>query len=383
VTKGDATGAGYICRKLRFFIRLLLGVAAAIAALSYPLYACECVPPLPGETPKEAFERQAKESPAIFEGIVENIRLDGPLISASKGAVVGANIDDESPFLLVSFRVGRTYRGAHADHIELRTGLGGGDCGFGFQVGKKYLVVAYKDDKGNLSTGICTETGLLSERGADVAYLRGERVPKASPQGETIASGKVCGHVFRSATNEATDEIVALYGDGEFSPVPDAQADVNGDGSFCVEDVEPGSYRIFYGRERDDGPAAFGFFPGVLNASTATVIHIAPGQILSGLDFTIPIQETYEVEGAVNQFTATKMQAAPEATLLRVDGPQFLMGYSKRVSKDGSFIFRNVLPGKYWALVTVESDDDKWLTREVAVDVHGTIADLNLDFFRK
>lgn len=351
-----------------------------LSAVSYPALACRCAVPAPGlKTPAET-----NRSTAIFEGTVESIRLQWPLIDASEGAAIDADLDDEPPILLVSFRVSRTYRGASLDHVELRTGCGGGDCGFDFQVGKEYLVYAYKDENSQLATDICTETGLLSEKAMDLAYLRGESLPKASPKEKNVSLGKICGRILRSATAEAPDEMLGLFRDGRTSPVPDDQADVNSDGSFCFENVPPGSYRMFYGNNIEDGPTAFAFFPGVLNASAASLIEVAPGQSISGFDFTVPIQEIYRIAGTVNGFTAAMMQASAKAVLLRADVPQGPIAYSGDISEHGKFEFPRVLPGRYWAVVTVDPDDQsKWLTRKVAVDVEGAVKGLRLDLFRK
>ncbi|HEV3198856.1 MAG TPA: carboxypeptidase-like regulatory domain-containing protein [Bryobacteraceae bacterium] len=56
--------------------------------------------------------------------------------------------------------------------IEIVTGQGGGDCGYGFQVGVEYVVYAYKNAEGRLETGICTRTRTLAQAAEDLDYLR-------------------------------------------------------------------------------------------------------------------------------------------------------------------------------------------------------------------
>src|ERR1035437_5376928 len=56
--------------------------------------------------------------------------------------------------------------------IEIATGMGGGDCGFAFQVGVDYVVYAYKNAEGRLETGICSRTRLMSQAPEDVEYIR-------------------------------------------------------------------------------------------------------------------------------------------------------------------------------------------------------------------
>jgi hypothetical protein len=45
----------------------------------------------------------------------------------------------------------------------------------------------------------------------------------------------------------------------------------------------------------------------------------------------------------------------------------------------GSWVELNVLPGKYWAIVTADSEGaSNWLTGKVEVNVDVTVADLSL-----
>ena len=60
--------------------------------------------------------------------------------------------------LRVSFKITESLRGGVDDTVEVYTGSGGGDCGFGFTKGKSYLVYASREDTGQLATGICTRT---------------------------------------------------------------------------------------------------------------------------------------------------------------------------------------------------------------------------------
>ena len=63
----------------------------------------------------------------------------------------------------VQFDVEETFLGEHQDDREVWTGQGFGDCGFGFELGEKYLVFAYRDlETGRDETSICTGTRKLS-----------------------------------------------------------------------------------------------------------------------------------------------------------------------------------------------------------------------------
>lgn len=62
------------------------------------------------------------------------------------GDLVPADLEDENPTRDVQIDVSKSYRGNQQARVKLKTGLGGGDCGFGFQIDKEYLVYASKDE---------------------------------------------------------------------------------------------------------------------------------------------------------------------------------------------------------------------------------------------
>jgi hypothetical protein len=87
-----------------------------------------------------------------------------------------------------------SYRGDKQKPMRLSTGLGGGDCGFDFEVGKEYLVYAFKDETGELSTNICTRTTRLEKSSENLAYPSGKRVaPAANKEASTRTTGHSCG----------------------------------------------------------------------------------------------------------------------------------------------------------------------------------------------
>ncbi|HEV8159337.1 MAG TPA: hypothetical protein VGP58_09910 [Pyrinomonadaceae bacterium] len=115
------------------------------------VFACSCVPQ--GD---ESIEPQVKEaytnSTAVFVGeVVEVIQKPDTFITE------------------VKFKVLKSWKNEFKDAVVIKTGRGGGDCGYEFEVGKKYLVYAY-GDKGKLGTNICTRTSVL-ESNKDVAFL--------------------------------------------------------------------------------------------------------------------------------------------------------------------------------------------------------------------
>jgi hypothetical protein len=107
------------------------------------LHACDCVGPI---LPCLA----AEKAQAVFVGQVVEI---APVNPPPKGEAA-------MPFYArkVSFTVTENLRGGVDDTLEVYTGNGGGDCGFGFAKGKSYLVYAHRGTDGRLTTGICART---------------------------------------------------------------------------------------------------------------------------------------------------------------------------------------------------------------------------------
>jgi len=97
---------------------------------------------------------------AVFAGAVTVIsEIDGPP-------------DLPYPLRLVRFAVERGFRGVDAATAEAVTGMGGGDCGYPFKTGERYLVYAYRNQEGRLVTGICSRTRPLAEADEDLAFIQ-------------------------------------------------------------------------------------------------------------------------------------------------------------------------------------------------------------------
>ena len=144
-----------LMRCLLLFASLAFGVEAGLA--------CTCVP-LKG--PAEELELAA----AVFSGKVVEIRRHkrGEDIFAGVEAVV---------------RVERVWKGVEATTVSVFTASHSAACGYGFKEGRTYLVYAYKDAEGRLSTGICGRTRRLKDAGEDLKELgAGREVAGGKPK---------------------------------------------------------------------------------------------------------------------------------------------------------------------------------------------------------
>jgi hypothetical protein len=315
-------------------------------------------------------------SEAIFEGRVERVELKWAFKEANVGDVIPTDIEQNPPVMLISFDVSRSYRGAPQKKIRIRTGLGGGDCGFHFEVGEQYLVYA-SGDSGQLSTGICSGAALLEESQANLSYLRGESIVPQSLQRHTpIEGGKLCGRVVGDDLDFADSQVLLLRV-GDKSLVPTDEAEPARDGSFCATGVIPGKYHLAFVNRAENSPTSFVFFPGVVKSSGATAIEVKDGQANSELAFDVPRQPTFSISGTVLVSPKAALPTECKVALLSADSLSSALAYTQEVAPNGSFDFPRVLPGKYWAFVIVDSDAaSNWLTRKAEVDVDASGANL-------
>ena len=111
---------------------------------------CRCAP----RAPVSAAVEQAE---AVFSGVVLSTSGERDPAQPERWPVE------------VTLQVTRRWKGPSADTLVVRTGEGGGDCGYPFQVGAEYLV--YASGKDVLYTGICHRTRLVLTAGEDLDVL--------------------------------------------------------------------------------------------------------------------------------------------------------------------------------------------------------------------
>ena len=357
----------------------------ALAFSSAPAFGCKCFPPPPDiRNARELAELAADGSDAIFEGRVERIELKWAFLEAKAGDLISVDVEHSPPVMQVSFDVARSYRGAQQKNVRIRTGVGGGDCGFKFEVGKQYLVYAFAGKSGQLATGICSGTARLEESKANLSYMRGEPiVPESVGREIPVAEGQLWGRVVRAGFDFANGQVLLLRV-GIESFVPSGEADLASDGSFCADGVIAGKYHLVFMNGAEGSPTSFAFFPGVVESSQAGTVEVKSGQANSELVFTVPPQPTFSVSGTVHASPKSALPAACKVALMSTNPLSFALTYAQDVAPDGSFDFQQVLPGTYWAVVAIDSDDgSNWLTRKAQVEVDATVANLSLELIAK
>ncbi len=360
--------------------------ALSLALFTDSAFACTCLPPPPEiKSARALAEWRANQVSTIFEGTAQDIELKSPLFQASVGSLVSANVDEITPVLRVNFSVSRWYRGAQQSSVQVETGLGGGDCGFGFQIGKKYLVYAHKDDADRLSTGICTATASFENSASNLAYLRGEAVIPSPTAPRASGGSRLCVRIIKSqnALARDLDDRVSLFRIGSKSPIPSEELERDQKGNFCAKDIAPGDYHLTFREDDVDSPVSFVFYPGVVEASQATAITVKSGQSTPDVVFKIPSQSTFSVAGAVATPNGSPLPAGAKVMLIHAEPPFLAVVYDQDVAQDGKFSLAKVLPGRYWAFAlcdfdSAESGKAKWWTWKTELKVDGNVSNLSL-----
>lgn len=70
----------------------------------------------------------------------------------------------------VTVEVEKDLKAAGGRQVVVRTGLGGGDCGYGFKEGERYLIYAH-GEKDAPATSICTRTCHIDDAEQDLKEL--------------------------------------------------------------------------------------------------------------------------------------------------------------------------------------------------------------------
>lgn len=282
---------------------------------------CSCLPERP---PCEAFW-QAK---AVFEGEVAAVAF----LDQKGEETTGRHGEGAPQYVRARFVVRTAYRGVEGDEVDVYTGLGGGDCGYGFEKGARYLVYAHASRDGtNLSTGICSRTRPIEEAAEDLAYIKSASSARG---GRIFGSIREYGYdtsdryapVLREALAGVT--VVATLGDRRVS------ATSNGEGAFEIQGLETGTYSVTFvlpdGMAMFDGSARTG--------APVEVELIAPG--------------CKEVGAAVGRVSlgGTVLDEHGRPTeenvyLISVDDPEFQLSVIS--GEDGRFAIVGAPAGRY------------------------------------
>ncbi|MBA3514876.1 MAG: carboxypeptidase regulatory-like domain-containing protein [Pyrinomonadaceae bacterium] len=159
-------------------------------------------------------------------------------VSYSSHVTVVDGSDFKRQQRLVRLTIDQVFRGIDGAEVEVLTGLGDADCGYGFKLGGQYLVYANRSKDNRLYTSTCSRTRQLSEATEDLAFIRG--LTKAA-SGSTIF-----GEVKRVGESEPTDRLKPVDDIRIIIESPSKRVEVttNSKGKFRASGLPPDTYKV-------------------------------------------------------------------------------------------------------------------------------------------
>jgi hypothetical protein len=305
---------------------LVLGVALFLpVASALPLAACSCVQDFPaGDQPCASYA----SADAVFVGHVIDVTIRE------------TRPEDEDSFdrKLVTLAVDEAFRGVAGSTVVVRTGMGGGDCGYDFRKGESYFVYASRwSEGGPLGASICGATVRLAYAGRDLDYAR------RLARGDEIPG--IYGAVTRESRKSLEESVdseplggvtVTVTGPGlgrePFRTVTDTQ------GFFQVVGLLEGAYEVM--------AEETGIPPVTVEVPAGGRAEASP-----------TASETGRIEGVV--LTAAGEPAEDvEVTVLAVGDPD--ASHERSTDPDGRFELGDLPPGSYLLAINPDGPFYSW-----------------------
>src|SRR6266850_1294911 len=288
------------------------------------VFGCSC---MGGSTPCHAFGG----SSAVFVGTAIAVKTAERKPAAKPSEV------DWTPRTF-KFAVEQAYLGVEGAEVDVATGMGGGDCGYGFKLGERYLVYAYRYGENNrLATGICTRTKPYASANEDLAFLG--TLSSVAP-GVTIY-----GEIRRQRERVAKGDTVPV------GPLEDAALVVEGEGERKeIRADEQGRYRVS------------GLRPGKLKVTLQLPDELTVNkkeQEITVADRGCAVVNYYVVDNGRISGRVFDSEGQPAAHLLlalvEADDLEPELHYSKleRTNDEGRYSFAGVPPGRYLLAVNL------------------------------
>lgn len=160
-------------KTLIFFLLLLVSLTFGTDTI----LACSCAP---AKSAAQALE----QSTAVFSGKVIKIKRH------KQAENIFATVE-------VIFRVEKAWKGVNKKTVSVFTSSHSASCGFSFRENHTYLVYAFGNDEGRISTSICSRTGRLKDAREDLKQLGAgkviaEHVPSGAERGASSATANNC-----------------------------------------------------------------------------------------------------------------------------------------------------------------------------------------------
>ena len=140
------------------------------------------------------------------------------------------------------FSVEQTFLGVQARELEVSTGLGGGDCGYDFKLGTRYVVYASQSDQGKrLITTICSRTNPLESAKEDLDFFRslGSLSPGVTINGEVSRTQRNVSTGDAALVGPLADIGLVIEGQGERREIR-----TDREGRFSLSGLPAGQFKV-------------------------------------------------------------------------------------------------------------------------------------------
>lgn len=312
-------------------LRPLLVLVAILAGGSVRALACTCA--YTGAPLCQTFWN----TDVVFVGQVQTMDT----IRVPMGAA-GSPIDMDQ--LVVRLKVSKSYRGNVGAETIVQTGMGGGDCGYHFEIGHSYVVFGYVAN-GAIHTGICNPTQPVEQAEKTLAWL--DSLSTRPPEASIL--GTVTRHTVKDK-QYANTPVAGVAVSLKDSSGHESTATTDAGGAYSFNGLAAGTYSVLAtlpkglmgGNERDhvqvheQGCADASFW-----LSNDTLIS---GRVLD---------------------SGGKAVKGVMVALARTDGPNFTarqdyVSYDTFQSTDdsGRYHFAGLLPGSYLVFLNPSGIDD-------------------------
>lgn len=206
---------------------LLLGILMCLCIASQTANACSCI------SAGSACDAYGTAS-AVFVGTVVGLReKERPKDVATARRERDAGLSEWGSNFY-KFSIVHPYLGINTPEIEILTGSGGGDCGYEFKIGQRYLVYANRS-KTHLTTSICSRTKPVDQADEDLAFLG--TLSSAAP-GATIY-GRVTRYELKKEVGVSDPDVfITIDGEEKKEVRPDSE------GNYRVKGLPAGKYKV-------------------------------------------------------------------------------------------------------------------------------------------
>ena len=331
-----------------------------LLCLSENTAACTCV-----DSPSPWASFQA--TPVVFVGLVRSIEEETAEINRF------GNIEKVRTALTAHFVVEEGLKGISNQEVDVVTGGGGGDCGYHFKSGERYLVYAYGTERealsssmsrtviggrssskqiGALTTSICSRTQPLSQAQDDLDLIRA--VIKGKPQARIF--GTVHEFVSKLGDFEKDAEYKPKTGltikaegvSGKYEAITDSG------GRFRLDNLKPGKYKVTLIL-----PPAYGMrYSFEKNEFEAQVTQGCWG---GEVDFTI--QTNGSIRGRVYDAQGKPVGEQVQVSIIAYESAgnnmNVIKSRSEYTDEQGRYDFDGVPPGRYLLGINIADVPDK------------------------